>query len=117
MPDQNLGWLIVFGSVGLMMYAGTLMNWYFSRFDLMDVCLKSIGVGGLLVAGYVLFGFLISEASIMDLLLLKVPFTEINKSISNKSFFPAHLVGYILIAGGILLFPFAIYLKIDRQPR
>lgn len=115
MSDEALGFLIVFSCLGLLMFIGGLLAWPVKRFSVLKAALKSIAFGSLLVVGYTVYGVVMTDASAFEILSLQIDPTEVKRMIGLRSIFPAHLIGYVFIVGGLGYLPLAAWLRTDAK--
>ena len=115
MPNENLGWLVLFGSVGALGYIGVLITYFHFKHDLFSLGTKSILSGAALVFIYAMYGSIKTDHSAMDIAMNKVPIGEIKRPVSDRrSILPAHLIGYVLISGGFLLLTSALLINAKK---
>lgn len=111
MSNEAIGFLIVFSCLGFVMFVGGLATWPERRFNVLKVALKCICFGLLLVGGYAAYAVSITGASLWEVLALQTDPGEVKRLVGLRSVFPAHLLGYVFIAGGVFYLPFAFWLR------
>lgn len=83
-----------------MLYLIASLSWYFSRFNILASALKSIVLGIVAVSVYTAFAACYYEHSVKDILMLKIPFSDVSYATGLLMVQPLHLIGYIMICGG-----------------
>ena len=115
MANEGLGWLSIFGSVGAMLFVGSLLSWPVAKFNILKVAISSILLGLAFVAAYVAYAVTVNDFTVTEILSLQTPPSEVKRLMGKLSVFPFHLLGYVLIAGGVLYMPFSIWLRNDAN--